>query len=134
METNARHVLIGLFTLLVGGGALLFALWLGKSSLDSSYDNYVIVFHEAVTGLSSGSPVQFNGIKVGEVVRHTDSGSGASQAEHWPATVDGSGEARAVTPPLPLPIKGREKRASTLPPRGEGGRREATTGWGTAST
>ncbi|MBF7728806.1 MlaD family protein [Pseudomonas sp. N040] len=69
METRAHHVLIGLFTLLSAGAALLFALWLGKSSLDSSYDNYVIVFHEAVTGLSSGSPVQFNGIKVGEVVR-----------------------------------------------------------------
>ena len=69
METRAHHVLIGLFTLLVGGGALLFALWLGKSSLDSSYDNYEIIFHEAVTGLSNGSPVQFNGIKVGEVVQ-----------------------------------------------------------------
>jgi phospholipid/cholesterol/gamma-HCH transport system substrate-binding protein len=68
METRAHHVLIGLFTLLVGGGALLFALWLGKSSLDRSFDNYEIVFHEAVTGLSNGSPVQFNGIKVGEVI------------------------------------------------------------------
>jgi hypothetical protein len=27
--------------------------------------------------------------EVGDVVRHTDSGSGASQAEHWPANVDG---------------------------------------------
>ena len=68
METRAHHVLIGLFTLLVGGGALLFALWLGKSSLDRSFDQYEIVFHEAVTGLSNGSPVQFNGIKVGEVI------------------------------------------------------------------
>ncbi len=69
METRAHHVIIGLFTLVVGAGALLFALWLGKSNLDSSYDNYEIVFHEAVTGLSNGSPVQFNGIKVGEVTR-----------------------------------------------------------------
>ena len=68
METRAHHVLIGLFTLLVGGGGLLFALWLGKSSLDRSFDQYEIVFHEAVTGLSNGSPVQFNGIKVGEVI------------------------------------------------------------------
>lgn len=30
METRAHHVLIGLFTVLVVGGALLFALWLGK--------------------------------------------------------------------------------------------------------
>jgi phospholipid/cholesterol/gamma-HCH transport system substrate-binding protein len=69
METRAHHVIIGLFTLLAAGGALLFALWLGKSSLDSNYHSYEIVFEEAVTGLSNGSPVQFNGIKVGEVVQ-----------------------------------------------------------------
>ena len=69
METNARYVLIGLFSLLLAGGALLFALWLGKASLDSSYNDYEVVFHEAVTGLSIGSPVQFNGIKVGDVQR-----------------------------------------------------------------
>ena len=69
METNARHVLIGLFTLLVGGGALLFALWLGRSSLDSGSKDYEVVFNEAVSGLSQGSPVQYSGIKVGDVVR-----------------------------------------------------------------
>jgi phospholipid/cholesterol/gamma-HCH transport system substrate-binding protein len=69
METRAHHIIIGLFTLLAAGGVMLFAMWLGKSSLDSSYDNYEIVFEEAVTGLSNGSPVQFNGIKVGEVVQ-----------------------------------------------------------------
>ena len=69
METNARHVLIGLFTLLVGGGALLFALWLGRSSLDSGSKDYDVVFNEAVSGLSQGSPVQYSGIKVGDVVR-----------------------------------------------------------------
>jgi phospholipid/cholesterol/gamma-HCH transport system substrate-binding protein len=69
METNARYVLIGLFSLLVAGGALLFALWLGKASLDSSYNDYEVVFNEAVSGLSIGSPVQFSGIKVGDVQR-----------------------------------------------------------------
>ncbi len=69
METNARHVLIGLFTLLVGGGALLFALWLGRSSLDSGSKDFEVVFNEAVNGLSQGSSVQYSGIKVGDVVR-----------------------------------------------------------------
>jgi phospholipid/cholesterol/gamma-HCH transport system substrate-binding protein len=68
METNARHVLIGLFTLLVGGGALLFALWLGRSSLNSGSKDYEVVFNEAVSGLSQGSSVQYSGIKVGDVV------------------------------------------------------------------
>lgn len=67
METNARYVLIGLFSLLSAAGALLFALWLGKSSLDSRYEDYEVVFQEAVSGLSIGSPVQFSGIKVGDV-------------------------------------------------------------------
>ena len=67
METRAHHILIGFFTLLTISAALLFTLWLGKSSFDNSYDNYEVVFKEAVTGLSTGSPVQFNGIKVGEV-------------------------------------------------------------------
>jgi phospholipid/cholesterol/gamma-HCH transport system substrate-binding protein len=69
METNARYVLIGLFSLLAAGGAVLFALWLGKASLDSSYHEYEVVFSEAVSGLSIGSPVQFSGIKVGDVQR-----------------------------------------------------------------
>lgn len=67
METRAHHILIGLFTLFTAVAALLFSLWLGKSSLDNRYDLYEVVFNESVSGLSTGSPVQFNGIKVGEV-------------------------------------------------------------------
>ena len=37
------------------------------------------------TGLT---PAQTQATDVDEVVKHTDSGSGASQAEHWPANVD----------------------------------------------
>lgn len=67
METKAHHVLIGAFTLVVVVLAVLFALWLGKTSLNRQFSNYNIVFSEAVTGLSKGSPVQYNGIQVGEV-------------------------------------------------------------------
>ncbi|HEU0277234.1 MAG TPA: MlaD family protein [Rhodanobacteraceae bacterium] len=67
METRAHHVLIGAFTLVVVIIAVLFALWLGKTSLHRQYHYYDIVFTEAVTGLSKGSPVQYNGIQVGEV-------------------------------------------------------------------
>ena len=55
METRAHHVLIGLFTVLAVGGALLFALWLGKSSMDREYNYYEISFNRAVSGLSNGS-------------------------------------------------------------------------------
>lgn len=67
METRAHHVLIGLFTLLVVGAALVFALWLGKVDSDKQFDMYDVVFQEAVAGLSKGSTVEFNGIKIGEV-------------------------------------------------------------------
>lgn len=67
METRAHHILIGAFTLLVVAGALLFALWLAKASISSQYDYYDIVFSQAVTGLSQGGTVQYNGIRVGEV-------------------------------------------------------------------
>jgi phospholipid/cholesterol/gamma-HCH transport system substrate-binding protein len=67
METRAHHVLIGAFTLVVVVLAVLFALWLGKASLSKQHHYYDIVFTEAVTGLSTGSPVQYNGIQVGQV-------------------------------------------------------------------
>ena len=68
METRAHHVLIGLFTVIVVTGALLFGLWLAKSSVDTEFKDYEIVFNEAVSGLSNGSAVQYSGIKVGDVV------------------------------------------------------------------
>ncbi len=69
METRAHHVLIGLFTVIAVSAALLFGLWLAKSNVDTDFKEYQVVFKEAVTGLSSGSPVQYSGIKVGDVVR-----------------------------------------------------------------
>lgn len=67
METRASYVLIGTFTLVVFLGAFIFVLWIGKLSLDREWDYYDIVFKEAVTGLSVGGVVQYNGIQVGEV-------------------------------------------------------------------
>lgn len=67
METRASHVLIGAFafaTLILG---FLFVLWLGKLSLDREWEYYDIVFTEAVTGLTVGGAVQYNGIQIGEV-------------------------------------------------------------------
>ncbi|MFC4821996.1 MlaD family protein [Dokdonella ginsengisoli] len=67
METRAHHVLIGAFTIGVFLLALGFVLWMSKSSVDQRFNDYEIVFTEAVTGLSVGGLVQYNGIKVGEV-------------------------------------------------------------------
>lgn len=67
METRANHVLIGLFTLTVLALLVGFALWAAKFASDSSWNQYDVVFSEAVTGLGIGGAVQFNGINVGEV-------------------------------------------------------------------
>ena len=69
METRAHHVLIGLFTVIVVTAALLFGLWLAKASTDKAFQDYEVVFNEAVTGLTQGAAVQYNGIKVGDVTR-----------------------------------------------------------------
>ncbi len=67
MENRAHYVLIGLFTLVVVALLLLFALWLGKIGINQHNHDYRIVFKQAVTGLSKGSQVQYNGIRVGEI-------------------------------------------------------------------
>jgi len=69
METRAHHVIIGAFAIGVFALALGFVLWLSKSSIETEYALYDVVFTEAVTGLSKGGIVQYNGIKVGEVVQ-----------------------------------------------------------------
>jgi phospholipid/cholesterol/gamma-HCH transport system substrate-binding protein len=67
METRAHHVLIGAFTIGAFLLALAFVLWMSKSGVDRRFSDYEIVFTEAVSGLSVGGLVQYNGIKVGEV-------------------------------------------------------------------
>ena len=68
MEPRAHHVLIGLFSVLLLGAALGFALWLSKASSEREFNDYDVIFTEAVSGLSQGSSVQYSGIKVGDVV------------------------------------------------------------------
>ena len=69
METRANHVLIGLFTIIIAILAVLFALWAANWTSNRNWDQYDIIFTEAVTGLSTGGIVQYNGINVGEVRR-----------------------------------------------------------------
>jgi len=71
METKANYVLIGAFTIVAGFALLLFGLWAAKYSSDRTWQEYRVVFREAVTGLSVGSPVQYNGIAVGSITELT---------------------------------------------------------------
>mgnify|MGYP005851816905 CR=1 FL=1 len=68
MEPRAHHVLIGMFTMVTIAAILLFALWLGNAESSRQYGYYEIGFRNGVSGLSEGSPVQYSGIEVGNVV------------------------------------------------------------------
>ncbi len=69
METRAHFILVGLFTLVAGASALLFALWMTKSGVDREVIYFDVLFREPVSGLSVGNAVQYSGIGVGEVER-----------------------------------------------------------------
>ncbi len=67
METRANYALIGAFTLAVAFAAFLFVYWFSGPSQLGRQETYQIVFTGAVSGLTRGSSVLFNGVKVGEV-------------------------------------------------------------------
>lgn len=69
METRANFVLIGAFSLAVIAGAFLFVLWFSGAARNSDRKTYEIVFTGSISGLSRGSAVLFNGLRVGEVTR-----------------------------------------------------------------
>jgi len=67
METRARYILVGLFTLFSLLAGLGFILWLAKVQLDRTYAQYDIVF-DTVAGLGQASVVRYNGVNVGQVL------------------------------------------------------------------
>jgi phospholipid/cholesterol/gamma-HCH transport system substrate-binding protein len=67
METRARYILVGAFTLAAMAGLLGFLLWLAKVEINRTYAQYDIVF-DTVAGLSQDSVVRYNGVDVGRVL------------------------------------------------------------------
>ena len=67
METKANYVVIGAFTVAVAVAAVLFGFFAARYATDSAWNDYQILFHESVIGLSEGSPVLYNGVSVGRV-------------------------------------------------------------------
>jgi phospholipid/cholesterol/gamma-HCH transport system substrate-binding protein len=69
MERNAHYAAVGLATMVLFLGLLLFVIWLARFSVAKNYDVYDVLFNGPVRGVSTGGEVHFNGIKVGEVTR-----------------------------------------------------------------
>ena len=68
METRANYVLIGSFTLAVIAAAFGFVLWFQSLHTTKARSPLRIVFEGPATGLRNGGSVNFNGIRVGEVI------------------------------------------------------------------
>ncbi|RKQ71114.1 phospholipid/cholesterol/gamma-HCH transport system substrate-binding protein [Litorimonas taeanensis] len=69
MENKAHYALIGFFVLMSFLAVIAFILWLSNAQLDQQFDEYEVSFTGPVRGLSQGSEVRFNGLKVGEVAK-----------------------------------------------------------------
>ena len=67
METQARHLAVGSFVLLLIAGIFIFVLWAAKFQGQTAYDPYFIRFAGSVSQLRVDSSVNFGGIPVGRV-------------------------------------------------------------------
>jgi phospholipid/cholesterol/gamma-HCH transport system substrate-binding protein len=68
METRANFVLIGSFTLAVIAAAFGFVLWFQSLHTTKARSPIRIVFEGPASGLRNGGSVNFNGIRIGEVI------------------------------------------------------------------
>jgi phospholipid/cholesterol/gamma-HCH transport system substrate-binding protein len=69
VEIRARYIQMGVFTLLVLIAGFAFVYWLNNAGALRDRAVYRVLFEGSVSGLQRGSPVLFNGIRVGEVTR-----------------------------------------------------------------
>ncbi len=67
MEFKARYILTGLFAVAVIVAVFAFVWWLDNKSGFGERTAYRVRFTVPITGLTTGSDVLFNGVKVGEV-------------------------------------------------------------------
>jgi phospholipid/cholesterol/gamma-HCH transport system substrate-binding protein len=68
METRANFILIGSFTLAVVAAAFGFVLWFQSLHTTKLRSPLLVIFEGPAAGLRNGASVNFNGIRVGEVV------------------------------------------------------------------
>ena len=69
MESKANYALIGVFVLIAFAGIMLFFAYVSGRQYDEEYNEYVVVYSVPPRGISVGSEVRFNGLKMGEVIK-----------------------------------------------------------------
>jgi phospholipid/cholesterol/gamma-HCH transport system substrate-binding protein len=68
METRANYVLIGSFTLAVIAAAFGFVMWFQSLHTTKARTPLRVIFEGPASGLRNGGSVNFNGIRIGEVI------------------------------------------------------------------
>lgn len=68
METRAHYVVVGAVSIFVTLAIVGFLLWLGGGALGRDTAVYNVVFDDPPRGLQRGAEVQYNAIRVGEVL------------------------------------------------------------------
>ncbi len=69
MESKANYAVIGAFVLLTIIGMVAFIFYISGKQFDEEFDTYIVEFTTPPRGISVGSDVRFNGLKMGEVVK-----------------------------------------------------------------
>src|ERR1700755_1086600 len=122
METRANYVLIAAFTLAVIAAAFGFVLWFQSLHTTKLRSPVRIVFEGPAAGLRNGGSVNFNGIRVGEVVsvkldnprRVVALGMGENNAPLRKDTLVGL-EFQGLTGVAAISLKGGEEGAPPVP-------------------
>lgn len=69
MDTKFNYTIVGLFVVLLGAVMIVLFFWISAMRHDKTYNTYLVLLDENVTGLTVQSPVRFNGVPVGYVDR-----------------------------------------------------------------
>lgn len=128
METQARHLAVGSFVLLLVAGIFVFVLWVAKFQGETVYDPYYARFSGSVSQLRVNSTVNFGGIPVGRVtdVRIDPDDSALARVDFevrkdTPVRVDSRAtlEMQSIAGGVGLSISRGSSEKELLPPRSE---------------
>ncbi|OGT56629.1 MAG: hypothetical protein A3F14_06675 [Gammaproteobacteria bacterium RIFCSPHIGHO2_12_FULL_43_28] len=67
METNVNYSIVGAFVIVLTAAIVVAIIWLSAGLSFEGYTTYKIYMEESVSGLSTDSPVEYNGVNVGTV-------------------------------------------------------------------
>ncbi len=67
MTPKAKHILIGLFVVLLSTTLVVFVIWLGGRQINQETDVYLVYLAETVSGLPDNAPVKYKGVTIGLV-------------------------------------------------------------------